>query len=410
MRRNSALLMLVVLLLGILILREPHFAEVEKGFLRWLLRQSEAGDGPPVPLTVVDIAQDAFRAPETAGAGAPAGNGKGRGIAASPLEFALFLQAILDFEPSVVAFENILKWRERDKDQEQIFLDQAMRVPRLLLAAELGPTADPDEPAGEIRTFPNVSGNRGSLPAFSGLARQANEDLRLISSQGFVNLPDEVTSTIRVPLLFQYRGEVTPSFPLQAIMLWQRVTPAEVQIVLGSHILLPQNRRIPIGADGTLLLDPNAAKRARRMSLNELLLAAQEREIGGAEANVKNLNDHIVLARSPDNPLSPPDLFAATIATIQGGKYLRRISRFFDLAVLVCLAVAAGFIRKMARADLLLLGIAFTAAYGLIALGTISRWSLWLPGVLPLGAAWIAIIAAFIFPAKKEAITPSPPA
>ncbi len=34
-------------------------------------------------------------------------------------------------------FENILKWRERDKDQEQVFIDQAMRVPKLLLGGRI---------------------------------------------------------------------------------------------------------------------------------------------------------------------------------------------------------------------------------------------------------------------------------
>ena len=73
---------------------------------------------------------------------------RARGTTLSPLEFALFLQSLLDFQPSVVAFENILQWRERDNDQEQIFLDQAMRVPKLLLASNSSAIADPDAPWG----------------------------------------------------------------------------------------------------------------------------------------------------------------------------------------------------------------------------------------------------------------------
>ena len=74
----------------------------------------------------------------------------GGGAAISPLEYALFLQSVLEFQPTVVAFENILKWRERDKDQEQVFLDQAMRVPKLLLGAELTNSPDPDQAPPEI--------------------------------------------------------------------------------------------------------------------------------------------------------------------------------------------------------------------------------------------------------------------
>lgn len=404
MRGGSVWLVLVILLLGVVLLREPRFAQVEDLFLRWLLEHSAASGRAPVPLTVVDIGRESFVDPRTSGdlpgAATPDGD---HAAAFSPLEFALFLQSILDYQPSVVAFENVLKWRERDKDQEQVFLDQAMRAPKLLLGAELGSAADPDAPWGDIRSFPNVTGKRGDLAPFSGIARQSGEDLRLISTQGFTNLPDDVSSNIRVPLLFLYRGEVVPSFPLQAVLLWLRVTPAEVQIVLGSHIQLPQNRRIPIASDGTLLIDPNVAKRARQLSLNELLVLAQQRDAEKATAApLADLRDQIVLARTPDNPLSPPDVFAATIATIQSNTYLRRVSRIFDCVVLVLVAAAAGSIRKMERFDLVLLGIAVTAAYCLIALGMLSRWSLWLPGVLPLGVLWFTVFAAFFFQTKER--------
>src|SRR5215213_1387651 len=122
MRRNSALLMLVLLLLGVVLVREPRLALAEDWFLGWLLRHTQI-EASPVPLTVVDIAQDSFRDPQGIETGGT--ERATRGIAVSPLEFALFLQSVLDFKPDVVAFENVLRWRDRDKDQEQIFLDQA---------------------------------------------------------------------------------------------------------------------------------------------------------------------------------------------------------------------------------------------------------------------------------------------
>jgi len=393
--------MLVVLLLGIVLLREPRFVRLEDRFLVWLLAHAQTSGGP-VPLTVVEIGGNALTAP---------GDGKvsprpapAAASAISPLEFALFLQSVLDFQPSVVAFENILKWRERDKDQEQVFLDQAMRVPKLLLACELDDAPDPDASWGEIRGFSDVSGRRGDLPHFRGIARRPNEDLRLISTPGYTNLPDDYTSPIRLPLLFLYRGEVIPSFPLQAILLWLRVTPAEVKVVLGSHIALPQERRIPIQADGTLLIDPNAGSRGRRMTLNELLLAAQQKEAGKTEGQpATDMTDHVVLARTPSNPLSPPDLFAATIATIQGNRYVHRVTWLFDCAMLLLVGALLPSLRRFARTDLLLYGIAFTAAYCLVALGAVARWQLWLPGVLPLGTIWLAILSALLLGPKQKA-------
>lgn len=402
--------MLVVLLLGILILREPRLSQADDYFLRWLLAHSQGPNAPAVPLTVVEIGAESLLDP-SASADAKAPPASGAGAAVSPLEFALFLQSALELQPSVVAFENILKWRERDKDQEQVFLDQAMRVPKLLLASELSANPDPDAPWGDVRGFTQVTGKRNDLPAFSGYSRQPSDDLRLISAQGFSNLPEAGTGGIRVPLLFMYRGEVVPSFTLQAIMLWLRVTPAEVKVKIGSHILLPHDRKIPVAADGTLLVDPTALSRARRLSLNELLLAAQQREnVGGAASpQTLDLQNNIVLARTPANPLSPPDLFAAAIATIQGNQYLRRMSPIFDCVILLVLTAVAPTVRRFQRVDLLLGGIAFTAAYCLAALAALSRWNVWLPGLLPLGSVWILIIASLCFRPRNTVVPDIPP-
>ena len=75
---------------------------------------------------------------------------------------------------------------------------------------------------------------------------------------GYVNLPDETTT--RVPLLFNYRGEVIPAFALQAFLTWARIPMSEVQIEVGSHIALPGGRKIPINWDGTLMVNPNCVE------------------------------------------------------------------------------------------------------------------------------------------------------
>lgn len=397
--------MLVVLLLGILFLREPRFERSEEFFLKWLLKNSEL-HARSAPLTVVEIGPDALMDPDVPKEGADTLPHAGAS-SVSPLEFALFLQSILQFQPPVVAFENILRWRERDKDQEQVFMDQAMRVPRLLLAAELTNTPDPDAPGPEIQGFSQVTGKRGELIEFTGIGRQPSEEIRLIGTAGFINLPDEVADEIHVPLLFRYRGEVIPSFALEAILLWLRVTPTEVSIDLGSHISLPQDRKIPIRRDGTLLISPNAGKKARHMNLNELLLAAQQRDAGQkTEPEFEALRDHIVLARTPTNPLSPPDVFAATIATIQSNAYVRRVSWIFDCAILLLAAGAVAKLRDVSRVDLVLGAIAFTAGYCLIALAVLSRWLIWLPGCLPLGALWLLVLISIVTPGRHGGLRP----
>lgn len=408
------LLAIVVVLAALLLARDPHMEKADAFFLNWLLRNTPPS-GDHVPLTVVEIGSEPLQESKPA-EGAPANTTAAflRGVSSgvSPLEFALFFQSILDFKPTVVAIEPLLKWRERDKDQEQVFLDQAMRVPKLLLSAELTSTPDPDTPPTEIPGFVHVSGRRGDLPAFTGIQREPDEDLRLISSLGYINLPDETSNETRVPLLFNYRGEVIPAFALQAFLTWARIPMSEVQIEVGSHIALPGGRKIPINWDGSLVVNPNSARLGRHFGLNELLLLAQQRP---KNSSLESLHDELILTRTPLNPLAPPDVFAATIATLQSNLFVRRVNVWFDCAVLLFIALLAWPAVSASRVDLILGLIAFTSAYCLIGFVLMSRYAIWVPGLVPLSAAWVLGIIAFFWPRPKHRaqateIAASPPA
>jgi hypothetical protein len=379
MERPSIWVIIVVLLLAVLFLREPRFQRSEEIFLRWLIRHSQPV-AKAVPITIIET---------------------GRENPPAPLEAALLLQGILEFKPTVIAIEPILQWGERSKDQEQIFIDQAMRVPGLLLGAELTATPDPDAPVAEITGFTKVTGRRGDLPEFSGIEHQPGEDVRILSTLGFINLPGESADDLHVPLLFQYRGEVIPAFALQAALLWMRLTPGEVVIDIGTAITLPNGTKIPIRADGTLLVNPRMVQRTRRITLNELLLAAQQHESGAATAiRLEDIRAQLVLARMATNA---PDVFAAAIGAIQTKSFVRRVSWIFDCAIVIFAAALSGALRRFSRVDLIIGAIAFSAAYCLIALAVISRLSIWIPAWLPLGATWISVLFAIILPKPKHA-------
>ncbi len=396
MQRPSLWPLLVVLLLGLLFLREPRFQRFEEVYLRWLERNSPPSGGP-VPLTVVEIggelAPQKSRKPLTSG----------RSKNALPLDLALFLQGILDFKPTIVAIEPVLDWSEREREQEQIFIDQAMHVPKLLLGAELTATPDLDAPVPEIAGFTQVIGRRGDIPEFSGIARQPTEDVRVISTLGFVNLPREITNDARAPLLFQYRGEVIPSFALQAALLWLRIPLTEVKIEIGSAILLPNGMKIPIRSDGTALVNSRLARRARHVSLNELLLVAQQHETGVIPTlRLDDLAEQLVLARMSTDSRAP-DFFAATIAAIQSGSFVRRVSWIFDCVIIVLVAAVSRTVGQFSSVDVVLAAIALTAGYCLLDLAILSRWSIWLPGCLPMGAVWVLVIFSLVQPKTKDA-------
>src|SRR3954469_5329439 len=154
MERPSVWLMLAIVLASLLFLREPRLQAYDEIFLRWLLTNSQPHVAV-VPLTVVDIGRDDKSDPKTA---AKTTTTPPKATATSPLEYSLFLQAAMEFKPTVIAFEPVLQWSERIHDQEQIFVDQAMRVPKLLAGVELTATPDLDAPVIEIPGFTQVTG------------------------------------------------------------------------------------------------------------------------------------------------------------------------------------------------------------------------------------------------------------
>ena len=115
------------------------------------------------------------------------------------------------------------------------------------------------------------------------------------------------------------------------------------------------------------------------------------------------MRDQIVLARTPANLLSPPDVFAATLATIQTNAYVHRASWIFDCVFLLIAAAVVGQLGHISRVDLVLGAIAFTAAYCLIALAVVSRWLIWLPGCLPLGTVWLLVLISIATPHRYRA-------
>jgi len=402
MRRPSPWLVLVVVLFGAYVLREPRFQQVEDAFLNWSMEHAE-GVLPPAHITLVEIGREDFQRLTPPDEAKPLPKGQAASRSLSPLEYALFLQAVLAFEPTVIALEPVVIWRDRDKDQVQVFIDQAMRVPKLLIGIELGDRTEQDLSADDVPSFPNVTGNRGELAAFSGVKRQPAEDIRLISTPGFINLPSERSNRIRVPLLFEYRGEIVPSLPLQAIMLWLRITPAEVKIELGSQIILPNGWRIPIHRDGTVTINPIAKQSVRRLNLNQLLLAAQEREKHRPPSlNIDNLKDQIVLLRLAGDPLQPSNLFATAIATIQNNAYVRPAPWAVPWLIILAAALLSCFLWMISKPNFVLWAIIFVAGYTLLALSLLATDRLWVPMFLPLALLGFLVVARLVVPGPTQ--------
>ena len=191
MRRPSPWLLLVVILLGAFILRDPRLRQVEGIFLDWFLRQAEPVL-PTAQVTLVELGRDDILRLTPPDESKPIPKGEAVRRSLSPLEYALFLQAILEFQPAVIGIEPILIWRKRDKVQEQVFIDQAMRVPKLLVGLELGGKRRARPRARRPWRPAECDRKSRRTPPFTGVSRGPDDDIRLISTPGFINLPNEL--------------------------------------------------------------------------------------------------------------------------------------------------------------------------------------------------------------------------
>ena len=161
--------------------------------------------GGTIPLTIVDFSSETDSQKKEATAKP--------GTAVSPLEYALFLQAALgSFKPTVdrplsrscsgtVPAKNM---------REQILIDQVMRVPK---ARGRGGNSRPHRTSTrrllKIPGFTQVTGRRGdfAMRSFQESAGNRTRHIRLISTLGFINLPNDFSlDEIHVPLLFQIPG------------------------------------------------------------------------------------------------------------------------------------------------------------------------------------------------------------
>ncbi len=331
----------------------------------------------------------------------------------SPLDFSLFFQAALPHQPSVVAIDEVLDWNNFALPEAQVrmlpqyekfLLEQIHRAPRMLLGAQLGFPADPQvaPPWQEVPLLRQVKGDASGLPDFPIVDAQPVEDYRLAATIGFTNLPAVQERYNSVPLIFRHRGQVVPSFPLQAVMMWARLTPDEVTVQLGSHIDLGRKRRVPIDARGRMRVDFAAPRGA--MSYDDLLFATEQSAAGNRPvADLSKLKGRIVFLSRIDSKAqkislaarrsgSQGELFAAAIATMQNQSFIQRAPVWVELAVLVALALTGYFVVGWTRLGTCAAAFVALAAYVLISMAVFNRWLIWMPAVLPAGTVLCFIV------------------
>ncbi len=415
MHRSAAQYSILVLLLGIFLMREaatPPTSFVDSVFVDWVAANT-ARKIAPAPLTLIEINDSSTE--------------KKHSWPWSPLDFGLFLQAVLPFNPGVIAIEQVLDWRldpklsidarQKQQQYEKILHDFILRSPKMLLGAQLGYPEDPDviPPLQEAPQLRKITGDVSQILEFTAVEHQAREDYRLSSTIGFTNLPPLEGIVRTVPMLFRYRGEIVPSFVLQAVMLWHKLTPDDIVVKLGSHITLGDKVSIPIDSRGAMRVDFKSP--ITRYGFDELLLAVEQAQHGQTSVfSTDLLKDRLVLlartdskSRTLDLPTgragSPGELFTAAIATVQGKNFIRRASPAFDVLVIAAMMAAAYFSGKVTRRRACFIFLLSIVLYFFVSLTIFSRYRIWLPSLLPLGLWVFVFLMRLVTPSREPAVS-----
>jgi len=368
--------MFTVLVLGILLLRQadaPPLAGIEENFISWLSANSNAGHAA-APVTLVEINDNCLL---------------NYSWPWSPLNYALFLNAATQFQARAVGIEPVLAWDDKTlpADQllqqpqfEKILHDSILRTPKLELGAELGTPEDPDilPPMQPLPLLRTVTGAMDAVPEYTVIEAEPGVDIRLTTALGFDDVPLSEPTARHAPLVFRYRGQLVPSFALEAMMLSYGVTPEEVKVNLGSDISLGDKLTIPINQAGAMLVDWKQP--IDRVGFDDLLLAVDQLE--GRHATVIDpaiLKDRLlVLARTdaqsqslvlPTGRMgSKGELFAEALATAESNAFARPAGRVGSVLVLVLGMALALFLSMKSKFLTIPLVIGFASAYLLVCL------------------------------------------
>jgi len=401
MFRTGAQFMMLVLLAGLALLRESRhepLASWDNAFTDFLAMNSRHGaKAAPVVLVTIDDASL-----------------KSHPWPWSPLDYSLFFNSILSCKPEVVAIDQVLDWdrslilpeeqNRKVQQYEKMLRDNILRTPKMLLGSSLGVPEDPQviPPLQEVPLLRSVKGRLEDIPEFTAIEQQPAEGFRSTATVGFTNLPVTRARYNSVPLLFRYRGQVTPSFTLQAVMLWAQLTPDEVAVELGSHVSLGKKLRIPIDESGHMRVDFGSPRET--MSVDELILASEQKEAGRKTiVPLDGIQGSIVLLSRTDAdartiPLaarrngSPGELFADAIATIENQSFIQPAPSWTPYAIIAVFMIFGYRVPRMKKFKAVWVGFIVLTIYAMVALSVFGKWLIWLPGVMPLGVVVVCLL------------------
>jgi hypothetical protein len=399
MFRTGAQLFLLTLIVGLFLMREAQrepVVQLEESFADFLAMNARRSE-QTAPTTLVQINESSLREHPW-----PWG----------PVDYAVFFQSLLGFRPELIATDEVLGWERKNlrpeqatklAQFEQILREQILQAPRVLVGGRLGFPEDPDKlpPLEPVPVLRKVRGDVKLVPEFTVLEARSADDFRLSSTEGFTNLPGESNWHRSVPLMLSYRGQMVPTFALQAMLLWEKVSLDEVSVELGRRVALGDRVEIPIDAQGRMRVDFGVRK--EQCGFDDLILAAEQRD-ARRETQVPPeffAGRFVLLSRSTPDARSlrlaagrrgsTGELFAAAIATVQNRSFIKKAPWWSEAVIIGIFALVAFWIPRWGKGLTVFVGFVSIFAYTLGALALFGAKLVWVSGVIPAGLVFFLI-------------------
>ncbi len=426
MQKQAAFLIVAVLLLGLILMRESREgvgesregagARIETGFGDWLA-DNTTRSVPPAPVTLVEINESSLA------------SSRESAWPWSPADYVLFMQKALPYKPDVVSIAPVLDWQgvtfppvlqqlmEPTREDLNRYISAA---PKVVLASLLGSPEDPDKvpPLQPVPLLRNVTGEIQAVPAFTDIAEKADADYPISATVGFTNFPSRPGEIIRkAPLLFNYRDEIVPSFILETLIRWFKLTPDDVKVEMGERIVLGKAAVIPIDLAGRMNVDFGAT--FTRFGEDKLVIAASDKQGTAPAIAIDAIKGSIVILARTDTDSrtlvvpslareSYGEICAAAIATVLNRAYSRRVSVLFDFAVIALMMAPACFFHRFRKRTFALISFMALLFYLFLAMSVYALSLVRLPIILPAGLLLLVNFFNYFIPRDTPAPAAAP--
>lgn len=337
------------------------FAGANQTYIDWLIGNSKQKIREP-SVTYLRINEDTFKIFESEGR-------------FGPVDFALLFDKLREYDPKVTAVVPVLSFPDTDELLVNTLKNGALKFDSLLLGCvfEQNPAGQPisDGVLSLLGSIESVTGDLSQIPEFTNAKSLPEVQLRITSKIAFteIDLVDETTlgrDGLVVPLLARHKNTVVPGFLLQSVLMENGLTLADVKVELGHQIQIGEDITIPIDNHGFMTVFTGLRERLPVYGADILLWDSDAIVTGadiGAGLSIEEraaLEKRVVLIGYDDEmakripykggaKISHSELFSLAIATIQSGRYIRKVPALAQFGIWGAIALIGLIILRMYR-------------------------------------------------------------